>query len=343
MTEFDPYPKDFIPISKVWFLCIRVISSDIWSFFRSIMIYSQIPSDLDPRRTSGISKCDPAIPERGSQPAQTAASSTLSASHTKVGSLSDPPGYVNQVPPLSVPTSSVYSSPPALPTPVTLNPTAPPLLQVGFPAFTNLVPTTSPPAASQGYVTFNSAKSTGTTEAASPGYITLSQLSPNKEVVESKENGNLSPNLPTATPGLGSPRPALVTWPGIRNHLLHVLIFPLQRDNGSPAQSQELVSATLKNPSWPKISTMKSHFVLMQQARKIDPAWKTCLLQKEMSSLQTILPFQGTRFKEKQRYSPIFGLSNIMCRNHHIVGEKLHLLVKNYTLKCKITFTFNVY
>ena len=26
-----------------------------------------------------------------------------------------------------------------------------------------------------------------------------------------------------------------------------------------------------------------------------------------------------------------------------LVGEKLHLLVKNYTLKCKITFTFYVY
>ena len=212
MTEFDPYPKDFIPISKVWFLCIRVISSDIWSFFRSIMIYSQIPSDLDPRRTSGISKCDPAIPERGSQPAQTAASSTLSASHTKVGSLSDPPGYVNQVPPLSVPTSSVYSSPPALPTPVTLNPTAPPL-QVGFPV--NLAPTTGPPTASQGYVTFNSVKSTGTTEAASPGYITLSQLSPSKEVVESKENGNLSPSsLPPgySRVGLNSTSPGYVAW-----------------------------------------------------------------------------------------------------------------------------------
>ena len=26
-----------------------------------------------------------------------------------------------------------------------------------------------------------------------------------------------------------------------------------------------------------------------------------------------------------------------------LVGEKLHLLVKNYTIKCKITFTFYVY
>ena len=26
-----------------------------------------------------------------------------------------------------------------------------------------------------------------------------------------------------------------------------------------------------------------------------------------------------------------------------LVGEKLHLLVKNYTLRCKITFTFYVY
>ena len=26
-----------------------------------------------------------------------------------------------------------------------------------------------------------------------------------------------------------------------------------------------------------------------------------------------------------------------------LVGEKLHLLVKNYTFKCKITFTFYVY
>jgi len=140
--------------------------------------------------------------------------STLPASYTKVGSLRDPPGYVNQAPPLPDPTSSVYSSPPALPTPVTLNPTAPPL-QVGFPASSNLVPTSGPPAASQGYVTFNSVKSTGTTEAASPGYITLSQLSPSKEVVESKENGNLSPSsLPPgySRVGLNSTSPGYVAW-----------------------------------------------------------------------------------------------------------------------------------
>ena len=140
--------------------------------------------------------------------------STLPASYTKVGSLRDPPGYVNQVPPVPAPTSSVYSSPPALPTPVTLNPTAPPL-QVGFPASSNLVPTSGPPAASQGYVTFNSVKSTGTTEAASPGYITLSQLSPSKEVVESKENGNLSPSsLPPgySRVGLNSTSPGYVAW-----------------------------------------------------------------------------------------------------------------------------------
>merc|ERR1719400_2443517 len=140
--------------------------------------------------------------------------STLPASYTKVGSLRDPPGYVNQVPPIPAPPSSVYSSPPALPTPVTLNPTAPPL-QVGFPASSNLVPTTGPPAASQGYVTFNSVKSTGTTEAASPGYIPLSQLSPSKEVVESKENGNLSPSsLPPgySRVGLNSTSPGYVAW-----------------------------------------------------------------------------------------------------------------------------------
>ena len=129
-------------------------------------------------------------------------------SYTKVGSLQDAPGYVNQINPATFPTSTEYSSPPPIPTPVTLNPTLPPL-QAGY----STVVSTLPAAPSHGYVTFNSVKSTAT-EAPSPGYITLSQLSPSKENPERKESGNLSPSsLPPGYSRVGlNSTPGYVAW-----------------------------------------------------------------------------------------------------------------------------------
>jgi len=132
-------------------------------------------------------------------------------SYTQVGSLQDTPGYVNQLP-----TPSNYSSPPPVPTPVTLNPTAPPL-QAGYSTVVTssmLASPTCPAGPSQGYVTFNSVKSTAA-EAPSPGYITLSQLSPSKEGPESKESGSLSPSsLPPgySRVGLNATSPGYVAW-----------------------------------------------------------------------------------------------------------------------------------
>ena len=134
-------------------------------------------------------------------------------SYTQVGSLQDTPGYVNQIPPFS--TSSDYSSPPPVPTPVTLNPTAPPLQEAaGYSTVATSSPT-GPAAPSNGYVTFNSVKSTAA-EAPSLGYITLSQVSPSKEAgPESKESGSLSPSsLPPgySRVGLNSSTPGYVAW-----------------------------------------------------------------------------------------------------------------------------------
>ena len=42
-------------------------------------------------------------------------------------------------------------------------------------------------------------------------------------------------------------------------------------------------------------------------------------------------------------WDPIQFILVLMLWVFTLVGEKLHLLVKNYTLKCKITFTFYVY
>ena len=71
-----------------------------------------------------------------------------------------------------------------------------------------------PMAAPPTYVTFNSVGSAAA-EAPSPGYITLSQLSPNKEGLESKESGSLySSSLSTSYTrvGLNATTPGYVAW-----------------------------------------------------------------------------------------------------------------------------------
>ena len=135
-------------------------------------------------------------------------------SYTQVGSLQDTPGYVNQIPPF--PTPADYSSPLPVPTPVTPNPTTPPL-PAGYSTVgtsSTLASPTGPAGPSLGYVTFNSVKSTAA-EAPSLGYITLSQVSPSKEGPESKESGSLSPSsLPPgySRVGLNASTPGYVPW-----------------------------------------------------------------------------------------------------------------------------------